>query len=216
MAFHVNWDYPIFVLKKTGENYVCLPGTRHDGEKVLYLPVFSSAELAAAFAAERKLEGQPHPLASAVHFRNFLRGCGAQVWEVLFDPDSEAQMGVWAASVDYLLLCKLPPGFEWDYPLYAVELSPGVVACVEGRGDDGMARRCVLLFTDDDLAERFIDAVMPIGRVRAIADPREFARFLRQFLPSEYAAFDLTNFKPGDVPRRGCRIETLLKALPQD
>lgn len=198
--------YPLYALKR-GDGYVAfdLAAGRPPG-KGFGILVFTTEAHVGRYLAHTREEARVQVFDRVNVFRKFLRSLPDPGTLVLFDllPDPHGNLQTrhpYPAGV--VLERFLPePGGIWGYPVYVLEHPTGLV-CVRGE-HGGRAGGWLLVYTDDDLADRARAAFAGPVEAVPVADSGAFARLVRA-LPADIQG---VLFDPPD-PRRGGRARAL-------
>jgi hypothetical protein len=194
--------FPLFALKRDGQYagyHLPHPETGRTGAGVL---VFTTEANVVRYLSRTGTQAQVCEFDRVAVFRKFLRSLPDPDTLILFDvlPDGQGNLHthrVYPAGV--VLERFLPdPGWGWGYPLYALRHRDGIGwACIMGAVTGGEVKKLLVVFTDEDLADRAVAAASQPLVAEPIPGAKEFARFIRGQADVAWVAFD-----PPD-PRRG-------------
>lgn len=184
--------YPLFVLKRDSEHVVYSLDAESDDSRV-GLPMFTSQVTVVAYLVHTGEQAQISIIDRVAVFRGLLRSMRDAGHVVLFDlrPDTHGNLvteHVYTAA--FVLENFLPElGRWWDYPVYLLRSDDGLF-CMQSE-HEGVPMKVLLVFTDDDLADRAIRSAPQPYVPLPIAAPEEFAHVLRALPPEVQAvAFD--------------------------
>lgn len=223
MANDYTIDYPVFVVQR-GSGYHCLAGENEDGSAVLGLSVFDSEDQARRYMAHGAIDGSIQCLARWTDFRQLLEKLKEPKPNIVFEPHYvEGELHIaFSATVGEVFDKLLPEvSFQWDYPVYVIHAGKheghDTWAGVEGTSEHGEDCHVLAVFSDDDLAQRYMESSDIEGELRSLNSPEAFRDFLRSSKsPTKALAFDLNNADKGSIGKWCMSIEKMLKKyLPE-
>lgn len=212
--------FPLFALFVLGKGLLCtprdVPGKK---DKIKSIILCTHRAIARMYAVDMKLDAQPVVINNVDHLRRLLEDDKSGIEGISVDPDVEvARKHVQFVSFHFvaaILDQVMQHSFTWTFPLFVVqsELDSGKFAAFTGTSAQGKSVKGVAVFTDEDLAERYMAAGDGEGIVRPLSDVRAFSDFLRH-QSSKAVFFDPSKLAKGMTSRVCMDVATLLRQLP--
>lgn len=212
----IDLTYPIYAIQRDG-GFHCLEGEDEAGDPTLGVMIFTDGRLAEQWIEDNGLDATVKAIPDHYQFRRFLVSLKTPKPKVVCDAvrDSAGVIDAqWSEEVNTLLEDVLPPvAFEWDYPLFLIKEGAGF-ASINGTKPTGERLTLVAIFTDTDLAQRYMQRAEVAGTIVKVPTEAKFAEFVDSLLPpAQGVVFDPTDATQGSTTKVCLDKHTLLAII---
>ena len=213
----INLEFPLYAIWAE-DDYYSPEGTDEDDLPALRAMMFTTKRGAEDYIRGQKIDASIMRFVNSYRFRRFLVGLNDPTPEIVCDATRDEQGNYkvgWRAEVEFLVNNVLPPlGFAWDYPLNFVFNERGI-ASIQGTTQDGESVTLVALFTDQDLAERYMRKADVPGDIGAIEDETGFLEFVND-ISAQGIIIDPASADTGSIGQMCVAKSKLIEHLTPD
>jgi len=215
----ISLEFPMYAISGDEGDHFLDSGDDQDGPTEAVM-VFTTRQLAENYLRDQSIDATIVRFANGYRFLRFLEGLKDPSREIVCDATQDEQgdfQAGWSAEVQFLIENVLPPlGFAWDYPLHFI-FDPRGLASIRGTTPDGRNVILVAIFTDEDLAERYMRKAEVAGQVGLIGDEGGFLEFVNDMADvTEGIIVDPTGAAPGSIGNLCISKSKLIEHLSPD
>ncbi len=213
----INLTFPVFAISKDGDYHAL---EIDDDAGTSGLVIFTTKTGAEEFIQDQTIDAEAVRFANNSRFLRFLGSLEDPSRKIVCDPIRDGK-GVfqsrWSAAAEFLIEHALPPvRFVWDYPLHFIIDRRGL-ASIQGTTPDGQTVALVAVFTDVDLAERYMRTADVAGQVGEILDEGGFLEFVNDMAETtDGIIVDPANAEPGSAGNLCYSTQKLIEQLTPD
>jgi hypothetical protein len=211
-----SFKYPLYAVCTRQKCFFCRE-TRspRDGSQIAAIIICTQRAIAEAYIADMGIDAVAAQLADKGGLYGLLSEQNPPIVGVALNPRVKRGRVFmdWVGEIDDVLESLSDPGFMWSYPVFAIGVGQGRFATVGGRASLEGAPVAIPIFTDEDLAERFMEARHISGELHTVSDQWAFADLLRSQADVEAVCFDMVATQGGVRSKAGRHIGDMLKRL---